>query len=259
MRCISFDSYIKPQRFVLADPRKCVVYLLTPTSNHNAWTLPSVPHQLYIFWLLHQTTTTQVVSLLHARCISFDSYIKPQLGTKLAEKLDSCISFDSYIKPQPSRCPVAAELVVYLLTPTSNHNWFNHGVVGEPVVYRLTPTSNHNPGSLHRQDEELYIFWLLHQTTTWCVVSTTSASCISFDSYIKPQLSIWESCALTVVYLLTPTSNHNRAAALPSPWWVVYLLTPTSNHNCEPFTPESKKLYIFWLLHQTTTERQSRI
>ena len=145
MRCISFDSYIKPQRFVLADPRKCVVYLLTPTSNHNAWTLPSVPHQLYIFWLLHQTTTTQVVSLLHARCISFDSYIKPQLGTKLAEKLDSCISFDSYIKPQPWKPTSPRWRVVYLLTPTSNHN--------------LMCGINHI--------SKLYIFWLLHQTTTF--------------------------------------------------------------------------------------------
>ena len=34
--CISFDSYIKPQRSVILNNFFCVVYLLIPTSNHNA-------------------------------------------------------------------------------------------------------------------------------------------------------------------------------------------------------------------------------
>ncbi len=33
--------------------------------------------------------------------------------------------------------------------------------------------------------------------------------CISFDSYIKPQLADERAIDLLVVYLLTPTSNHN--------------------------------------------------
>ena len=37
-----------------------------------------------------------------ASCISFDSYIKPQLDKSADAKARSCISFDSYIKPQPS-------------------------------------------------------------------------------------------------------------------------------------------------------------
>ena len=32
----SFDSYIKPQRNRIRDKRDGVVYLLIPTSNHNA-------------------------------------------------------------------------------------------------------------------------------------------------------------------------------------------------------------------------------
>ena len=36
-----------------------------------------------------------------ASCISFDSYIKPQLDKSADAKARSCISFDSYIKPQP--------------------------------------------------------------------------------------------------------------------------------------------------------------
>ena len=33
-----------------------------------------------------------------------------------------CISFDSYIKPQPLGKLLATNIVVYLLIPTSNHN-----------------------------------------------------------------------------------------------------------------------------------------
>ena len=77
-RCISFDSYIKPQRFLLLPLRKSVVYLLIPTSNHNnRWIVMEVM-LLYIFWFLHQTTTLPASSSPQKRCISFDSYIKPQ-------------------------------------------------------------------------------------------------------------------------------------------------------------------------------------
>ena len=35
MSCISFDSYIKPQRVKNIAETRSVVYLLIPTSNHN--------------------------------------------------------------------------------------------------------------------------------------------------------------------------------------------------------------------------------
>ena len=79
----------------------------------------------------------------------------------------------------------------------------------------------------------LYIFWLLHQTTTSRRLRLILQRCISFDSYIKPQHGGAINTFLRVVYLLTPTSNHNFG-----PWWS----TKTA-------------LYIFWLLHQTTTRR----
>ena len=59
----------------------------------------------------------------------------------------------------------------------------------------------------------------------------TRVSCISFDSYIKPQLPSAEFDALGVVYLLIPTSNHNISIKVYIPVFVVYLLIPTSNHN----------------------------
>ena len=164
-----------------------VVYLLTPTSNHNWHFLFSLIHPLYIFWLLHQTTTIAM------RIIS----------------MSSCISFDSYIKPQPSSSNMAMSIVVYLLTPTSNHNAFCLLIVWS----------------------KLYIFWLLHQTTTLEVFSLSNVGCISFDSYIKPQPSAIAIGICSVVYLLTPTSNHNLCSITLILVLVVYLLTPTSNHN----------------------------
>ena len=56
------------------------------------------------------------------RCISFDSYIKPQLAIPAFKATFGCISFDSYIKPQQRLENTCLISVVYLLTPTSNHN-----------------------------------------------------------------------------------------------------------------------------------------
>ena len=55
-------------------------------------------------------------------CISFDSYIKPQLSAAPSALVPSCISFDSYIKPQLYIIWKIYIYVVYLLIPTSNHN-----------------------------------------------------------------------------------------------------------------------------------------
>ena len=121
-------------------------------------------------------------------CISFDSYIKPQLETSLWDSSVSCISFDSYIKPQLFMVLLLLYIVVYLLIPTSNHNPLLSFDCGRTVVYLLIPTSNHNirtpplpgfavvylliPTSNHNSATKwpwwylLYIFWFLHQTTT---------------------------------------------------------------------------------------------
>ena len=60
---------------------------------------------------------------IHQSCISFDSYIKPQLMNTIEIVDYSCISFDSYIKPQPATRRANEANVVYLLIPTSNHNY----------------------------------------------------------------------------------------------------------------------------------------
>ena len=143
-RCISFDSYIKPQPVRVSECVKWVVYLLIPTSNHNLACCCLLVVLLYIFWFLHQTTTPLLPIFLKNCCISFDSYIKPQLLLLIRKFIKSCISFDSYIKPQPFALDKLYRLVVYLLIPTSNHNFMS------PILLFLM----------------LYIFWFLHQTTT---------------------------------------------------------------------------------------------
>ena len=272
--CISFDSYIKPQLIGEYGTKSLVVYLLTPTSNHNLWSHAVTRYGLYIFWLLHQTTTIYFFCNIALELYIFWLLHQTTTPQCLACLHSGCISFDSYIKPQ-------LVMGIYRCTP---------------VVYLLTPTSNHNCRAFVRTADMLYIFWLLHQTTTAARRRMASGSCISFDSYIKPQLACNRRFSLAVVYLLTPTSNHNVKTlargldwlyifwllhqtttkdvscsvctccisfdsyikpqpvfAFPALLQVVYLLTPTSNHNSITFWLTVGRLYIFWLLHQTTT------
>ena len=125
-------------------------------------------------------------------------------------------------------------LVVYLLIPTSNHNWDILLMVPGIVVYLLIPTSNHNHQEHRANRRELYIFWFLHQTTTrnkyllwlrrlyifWFLHQTTTyhalqelaLSCISFDSYIKPQpgaeLSISSMSCISFDSYIKPQHNQ---------------------------------------------------
>ena len=255
--CISFDSYIKPQQGFTWGIDCAVVYLLIPTSNHNVLSNDIVATRLYIFWFLHQTTTYLRVRYTIIRCISFDSYIKPQ-------PMFHCRS---------ERC----------------------------VVYLLIPTSNHNLMSLGYGNFVLYIFWFLHQTTTRSLCRNLKRSCISFDSYIKPQLSVKIfsiiSCCISFDSYIKPQLEVNgvqyvvscisfdsyiKPQLLLTVWLlvsscisfdsyikpqlcmahhllrlVVYLLIPTSNHNAESAQMMPTELYIFWFLHQTTTCSQS--
>ena len=143
---------------------------------------------LYIFWFLHQTTTLAAIydddarcisfdsyikpqrnslrTLSEARCISFESYIKPQLIDHVAEAESSCISFESYIKPQHSagivisrHCCISFESYIKPQRQCCLHRQGS-------VVYLLNPTSNHNPAAGTSLSPWLYIFWILHQTTT---------------------------------------------------------------------------------------------
>ena len=164
---------------------------------------------LYIFWFLHQTTTLAAIYDDDARCISFDSYIKPQPRVKNPRTISRCISFDSYIKPQllasarlAAACCISfesyikpqlsslvnmARIVVYLLNPTSNHNVYAKHLymLALYIFWFLHQTTTLGIGSFG--GSMLYIFWILHQTTTAARWWSRSTGCISFESYIKPQ------------------------------------------------------------------------
>ena len=273
---------------------------MIPTSNHNVVSVIYDGSRLYIFWFLHQTTTScsvirislscisfdsyikpQLKILKHlysGGCISFDSYIKPQLKSEIRPDVNSCISFDSYIKPQllqrwgfgTERC-ISFDSYIKpqpLRVYCSNHlccisfdsyikpQLRYRDVCVRRVVYLLIPTSNHNLASCSLNLAKLYIFWFLHQTTTAIASNVSTLCCISFDSYIKPQLCIVAHFGKSVVYLLIPTSNHNTRLILKHTTLVVYLLIPTSNHNPLGYVRRRLKLYIFWFLHQTTTSGQ---
>ena len=143
------------------------------------------------------------------------------------------------------------------------------------VVYLLIPTSNHNLSmSMHRHTL-LFISWFLHQTTTQIFHHRLGISCLSLDSYIKPQPqedSVRCFCVVylliptsnhnpkcihqirgVVVYLLIPTSNHNTPRTVARGCVVVYLLIPTSNHNRRHLASRATPLFISRFLHQTTT------
>ena len=231
-RCISFDSYIKPQ--LLASARLAAACCI----SFESYIKPQLIHTLYNF----------VVG-----CISFESYIKPQLWRMRCISASGCISFESYIKPQlidinkyaPKGCIsfesyIKPQRVVFKSEKLS-------------VVYLLNPTSNHNSLRATKQTSWLYIFWILHQTTTCCNIIGNFAGCISFESYIKPQhAGGWQSWLL-VVYLLNPTSNHNLSAWLVCirMLYIFWILHQTTTPLVCPILV--KLLYIFWILHQTTT------
>ena len=163
---ISFDSYIKPQRFRPCLGSRNVVYLLIPTSNHNGWKWHFVFASLYIFWFLHQTTTTSHLSRFLDCCISFDFYIKPQRNTPVTIEQMVVYLLIPTSNYNPRTIMVVVTSVVYLLIPTSNHNLTVQVVELGRVVYLLIPTSNHNSVINNDRGKRLYIFWFLHQTTT---------------------------------------------------------------------------------------------
>ena len=100
--CISFDSYIKPQ----------------PATLKGETGSGCISFDSYI---KPQRTAPRNSGFLS--CISFDSYIKPQHRRSSFWHCPGCISFDSYIKPQHGNKWNTGSFVVYLLIPTSNHNF----------------------------------------------------------------------------------------------------------------------------------------
>ena len=252
---------------------------------------------LYIFYVLHQTTTKDINSFYNGTLYIF--YVLHQTTTDRPRKHRpcGCISFMSYIKPQHTPTGPSLLPVVYLLCPTSNHNptLLNLRLLRLYIFYVLHQTTTvrltfhclqwlyifyvlHQTTTSFLERARalaLYIFYVLHQTTTVLCPCFLSRCCISFMSYIKPQrhfhsyfydvvvyllcptsnhnCRVEETRTSGVVYLLCPTSNHNATVNKKQRFLVVYLLCPTSNHNAVVVLVSSTVLYIFYVLHQTTT------
>ena len=190
--------------------------------------------QLYIVLFLHQTATIHAANWYSSGCISFYSYIKPQLLVTKDTVYQGCISFYSYIKPQHFYIPDVVFLVVYRSIPTSNRNR-NAGQVTALELYIVLFL--HQTATSERVIKDclmLYIVLFLHQTATGAMKRKIYFGCISFYSYIKPQLHARLPAHAGVVYRSIPTSNRNHIIRGLRSGIVVYRSIPTSNRNEKP-------------------------
>ena len=209
-----------------------VVYRSIPTSNRNTKLVIFFQIALYIVLFLHQTATATTHSGSSHSCISFYSYIKPQLVPTTWTTCWCCISFYSYIKPQLAEWPhiVGAGCISfysyikpqlsYVCTKNyssciSFYSYIKPQRLSthdewEGVVYRSIPTSNRN----------------------------------------IPQCRLYQ---FYVVYRSIPTSNRNLWSAKTSRSFVVYRSIPTSNRNLMVTSCSFTVLYIVLFLHQTAT------
>ena len=188
---------------------------------------------LYIVLFLHQTTTMWVCGFMYLCCISYYSYIKPQLFSSEGVARLCCISYYSYIKPQLERPFYLMSLgcISYysyikpqlrnwvILPPLSCISYYSYikpqlainGTKFILVVYRTIPTSNHNPlGNTEQMDY--------------------------------------------VVYRTIPTSNHNRiqANAATMQLYIVLFLHQTTTYLGYGNFPLSCISYYYYIKPQRT-------
>ena len=144
--CISYYSYIKPQhQEVVPEGNNCCI-------SYYSYIKPQLPALPYgMLPVVYRTIPTSNHNM-QVLCVMFHLlYIVLFLHqTTTARSVGStcvrCISYYSYIKPQPVWAKPSALIVVYRTIPTSNHN------MSPPLCKHMS----------------LYIVLFLHQTTT-CV------------------------------------------------------------------------------------------
>ena len=79
------------------------------------------------------------------------------------------------------------------------------------------------------------------------VCPTKCSGCISFDSYIKPQPKGQKSCEMACCISF---DSYIKPRPCAWSWWffrVVYLLIPTSNHNIQVYDKE-RNLVVYLLI-----------
>ena len=230
--CISFESYIKPQRWSDGSFKLPVVYLLNPTSNHNTMVGFAAVMALYIFWILHQTTTkkldtrkdellyifwilhqTTTVALLHHwRIRLYIFWILHQTTTIVPFGNISILLYIFWILHQTTTLCLSAFLLLgcisfesyikpqpALVLKTAQERCISFESYIKPQLRMLTETSIRRCISF-----ESYI-----KPQPQLEATINKLGCISFEFYIKPQLNGLWYFLYRVVYLLNPTSNHN--------------------------------------------------
>ena len=99
----------------------------------------------------------------------------------------------------------------------------------------------------------LFLFGILHQTTTVMQSTRLVNRCFYLVFYIKPQRSTTRLFSIIVVSIWYSTSNHNLWPFWPHPSRVVSIWYSTSNHNGTEEILDLVELFLFGILHQTTT------
>ena len=209
---------------------------MIPTSNHNPAHVRISVRWLFISWFLHQTTTTHTITSPCKRCLSLDSYIKPQLWSTTYFRSFSCLSLDSYIKPQPTLVTHRQVGVVYLLIPTSNHNSIASIIMLAAVVYLLIPTSNHNPR----------IELVELEGVVYLLIPTSNHNLRLLQTFRK---------ALFISWFLHQTTTFNELVSNLSKLFISWFLHQTTTPLASLFV--KPVLFISWFLHQTTTWRKT--
>ena len=231
-----------------------VVYLLIPTSNHN-----------YALW-----------ASLSFGCISFDSYIKPQpsMSCRAGRTVVYLLIPTSNHNVQELRHSPWRLYIFWFLHQTTTPRCFALHLVSLYIFWFLHQTTTRfvpHPYIACCISFDSYIkpqHGGCHVHEKFCCISFDSyikpqpvrflawvcMCCISFDSYIKPQpckclYEIWSCCISFDSYIKPQLLLLTIMIAC-----VVYLLIPTSNHNDVVKTNVVNGLYIFWFLHQTTTQ-----
>ena len=123
-------------------------------------------NKLYLIEILHQTTTQALALTPLCRCILSKFYIKPQLivGCFLLALVVSYRNSTSNHNDRRRRQRRAH--VVSYRNSTSNHNNRSSHNIGQLVVSYRNSTSNHNYLRWIDQQGRLYLIEILHQTTT---------------------------------------------------------------------------------------------
>ena len=196
--------------------------LLANFSTIAAVTNSSLPPRAYltlsfisstegIFFPMFQESRYCAYPLCHSRCIIYILNPTSNHNVVACEKAADRLYIFWFLHQTTTVTPHALKVqklyIFWFLHQTTTEVTSVKGIPQLYIFWFLHQTTT--DGRTYLCCRKLYIFWFLHQTTTDGVLITISLSCISFDSYIKPQLSPSLPLFFSVVYLLIPTSNYN--------------------------------------------------